>query len=140
MGRGPNSVACEPCDQTGLRPGTSLARYALVLLPGSTRPPAFPEAFFFHSCWATTSVFGCRVSGATFRQPFRATKRYKTDGATPCPTCSAKAVRNEESTTNSPVLARSSQEVRNPFSSACVSRARLRPPHDRLFSVFIDPC
>src|SRR6267143_3785001 len=84
--------------------------------------------FFFHSACTTGLFLGCRVSGATFRHPWRANKRYTTEGATFRPSLSASAARKGE-TTNTPALrADSTQGDRKAFSSSQLIRDRRRPP------------
>lgn len=84
--------------------------------------------FFFQSCCAFGSAFGCRVSGATLRQPWRSSIRYTTVAATGRPTLWAKAARNDETTSIRPSLACFTQGVKNAFSSSVVNKARRRPP------------
>src|ERR1035437_3160978 len=84
--------------------------------------------FFFHSSCTCGSLLGCRVSGATLRQPWRANMRYTTEAATGCPSLCANAARSGEATKTSPALDSSCQRAKKSFSSSGVSEARRRPP------------
>ena len=94
--------------------------------------------FFFQSSWACGSLLGCRVSGATFRQPCRARNRYTTELATGRPNRCAKAARMGETTSTPPALACSAHGCRKARSASESRRARRRPPHD--FRRFPRPC
>ncbi|MDO8595498.1 MAG: hypothetical protein Q7R45_02630 [Sulfuricaulis sp.] len=87
--------------------------------------------FFFQSSWALGSAFGCRVSGATFRQPWRSNMRYSTVAATGRPILWASAARNGETTNNPPSLACCTQGAKNDSSSVALNNARRRPPQFR---------
>src|SRR3990167_641922 len=65
--------------------------------------------FFFQSSCACASLFGCRVSGATLRQPCRSSSRYTTDALTVRPNFCDKAARNGETTGMFPELANGPQ-------------------------------
>ena len=84
--------------------------------------------FFFHSSCTKKSLLGCRVSGATLRQPWRASMRYTTDAATGCPSSWASAARNGETTNMLPWSACAIQGARNSRSSSILIDARRRPP------------
>src|SRR3990167_5419571 len=60
--------------------------------------------FFFHSSCTCGSLLGWRVSGATLRQPWRASIRYTTEAATGCPSLCANAARSGDATKTSPAL------------------------------------
>jgi hypothetical protein len=83
--------------------------------------------FFFHSC-TNGSLLGCRVCGATLRQPWRANMRYTTEAATVCPSFCANAARSGEATKTPPALESFCQRARKSLSSCGVSEARRRPP------------
>ena len=83
---------------------------------------------FFHSCCTCGSLLGCRVSGATLRQPWRANMRYTTEAATGCPSFCANAARSGEATKTLPALESACQRAMKSLSSCGVSEARRRPP------------
>src|SRR5438132_6491263 len=84
----------------------------------------------FHSAWATGSLWGCFVSGATLRHPCRVSNRYTTEGATLLrPSFSARAARNGETTKTPACWACSTHGARKACSSSQLSKARRRPPH-----------
>lgn len=87
--------------------------------------------FFFQSSCAFGSASGCRVSGATVRQPWRSNIRYTTVAATDRPTFWAKAARNEDTTSILRSWACSTQGAKNFSSSFQVKSARRRLPQFR---------
>ena len=75
--------------------------------------------------------FGCFVSGATFRQPCRASNRQTTDAFTGWPTRCASAARIGERTNKPASWACSAQGFRNSISSCGVRSDFRRPPQFR---------
>jgi hypothetical protein len=88
--------------------------------------------FFLHSSCNWGSLFGCRVSGAIFRQPCRARNRYTTEAATGRPSLCDKAARMGDTTNTPPVLACSAHGLMKSRSSSILRRARRRPPQEDL--------
>ena len=126
----PSNAWAAPCVQTAPRLETSGVRDGLGPLRESAELPTLREVFF-HSVWAARLLFGCRVSGAIFRHPCRASRRYTTEGATFRPSFSANAARRGKTTSMPAVRACSTQGVRKASSSSSVIRARRRPPQRR---------
>ena len=127
LGWVPSSDEFAPCAQSALRPETSGAPGDPEPLPVSRGLPVFREVFF-HASWICGSLFGCRVSGATLRQPCRANRRYTTEAATGRPNFCANAARSGETTRIPPSLEACTQGARKRSSSSSSSEARRRPP------------
>jgi len=87
--------------------------------------------FFFKPSWILGSAFGWRVSGATFRQPWRSSMRYRTVAATGRPIFWASAARKGDTTKIPPSLACCTHGAKKASSSAALNKARRRPPQFR---------
>ena len=85
--------------------------------------------FFFHSSCTEGSLLGCRVSGATFRQPCLASKRYTTECVTGRPKRWASAARSGATISMPPSADCSAHGFKNSRSSCTDIAARRRPPH-----------
>src|SRR5574341_614892 len=126
-GRGPAPLGADPASQARLVVKQQAHGAGAPDRRGHHGCHRFRE-FFFPAAWATGSLLGCLVSGATLRHPWRAKSRYTTEARTGRPRCWARAARTGAATTTPASRAWASQGAKKPRSCASVRRARRRPP------------
>lgn len=99
--------------------------------------PANPDCFreegwqFFHSSWAAMPLWGCRLSGASLRQPFLCQRLYVDAGATLRPSRCPRACLISLTTRIPPALAFSMSSATTWSSGWVYSPSRMKPVRNR---------